>query len=148
MVTPAAAAAAAAPVAAVAAATPAVGVVDVVVDVVVAATVTTQAPLRLEAFSRCQGDALSRAKRVVREEWPQRVASTVHDALRRQQLPEGTNVSNAGTANSSPEHGRASQVRNSEDINFGLLQDLLFCSSSNRANRDLSFTIVRCTVLC
>ncbi|CBJ31041.1 dynein heavy chain [Ectocarpus siliculosus] len=49
-------------------------------------------PLRLEAFSRCQGDALMRAKRVVREEWPQRVGSTIHVALRRQ-LPEDGNAS-------------------------------------------------------
>ena len=33
-----------------------------------------------------------RAKRVVREEWPQRVGSTIHVALRRQ-LPEDGNAS-------------------------------------------------------
>lgn len=65
----------------------------------------SQASLRLESFSRCQGDALSRAKRVVREEWPQRVASTVHDALRRQ-LPEGANASQAGTGTSASEQVR------------------------------------------
>ncbi|CAM9640348.1 unnamed protein product, partial [Ectocarpus fasciculatus] len=57
-----------------------------------ALTTTHPEPLRLEAFSRCQGDALMRAKRVVREEWPQRVGSTIHVALRRQ-LPEDGNAS-------------------------------------------------------
>lgn len=63
-------------------------------------TIVSQEPLRLEGFSRCQGAALTRAKRVVREEWPQRVGSTVHDALRRQ-FPEGTNASQGGAGGAS-----------------------------------------------
>ena len=60
-----------------------------------------QEPLRLEAFSRCQGDALTRVKRVVREEWPQRVGTTVHDALRRQGAEGGANAApSQGTAGS------------------------------------------------
>ncbi len=61
-----------------------------------------QEPLRLEAFSRCQGEALTRIKRVVREEWPQRVGTKVHDALRRQGA-EGA----ANAAGSSAQGGAA-----------------------------------------
>lgn len=43
-----------------------------------------QDPLRLASFSRCQGEALGCAKRVIREEWPQRVGVSIHEALQRQ----------------------------------------------------------------
>ena len=61
---------------------------------------SVQEPFRLASFARCQAEALGCAKRIIREEWPQRVGSCIHQALKRQ-VPVGASPSPGGGASSS-----------------------------------------------